>query len=154
MGEFFRGWRRKVGVLTLMMACVAMGGWVRSSFIKDHLTSVDGLGSSIQATSFDCHFGVVARKGFAPTGRAETRLRQSAVESIHGWAKEREGWRWYRLGFGMVNNKWDGGYLKGWFAHFGSIVIPLTLLSAFLLLNKPRESNRKKIPEPVATEGT
>ena len=30
MMEFFRGWRRKVGVVTLAMACVFMVGWVRS----------------------------------------------------------------------------------------------------------------------------
>ena len=35
MREFFRGWRRKVGVLTLVMALGFMAGWVRSSFSRD-----------------------------------------------------------------------------------------------------------------------
>ena len=30
MREFFRGWRRKVGVVTLVMACVMTGMWFRS----------------------------------------------------------------------------------------------------------------------------
>ena len=30
MGEFFKGWRRKVGVLTLLIACVFAAGWIRS----------------------------------------------------------------------------------------------------------------------------
>lgn len=30
MREFFRGWRRKVGCVTLVMACVLTTGWVRS----------------------------------------------------------------------------------------------------------------------------
>jgi hypothetical protein len=30
MREFFRGWRQKVGVLTLLLACLFMAGWVRS----------------------------------------------------------------------------------------------------------------------------
>jgi len=35
MREFFRGWRRKVGVMTLLMACVFMGGWLRSLITTD-----------------------------------------------------------------------------------------------------------------------
>ena len=30
MGEFFSGWRRKIGVVTLVTACVLMAGWIRS----------------------------------------------------------------------------------------------------------------------------
>lgn len=30
MGKYFRGWKRKVGVVTLLVACVATGWWVRS----------------------------------------------------------------------------------------------------------------------------
>ena len=30
MGDFFHGWRRKIGCVTLVMACVFMSGWVSS----------------------------------------------------------------------------------------------------------------------------
>ena len=30
MNEVFRGWKRKVGVVTLVLACVFMGLWLRS----------------------------------------------------------------------------------------------------------------------------
>jgi len=30
MGEFFHGWRRRIGLVTLMVACVFTAGWVRS----------------------------------------------------------------------------------------------------------------------------
>lgn len=30
MGDFFRGWRRKLGGITLAMACVLASAWVRS----------------------------------------------------------------------------------------------------------------------------
>ena len=33
MREFFKPWRRKIGVVTLVMACVLMAGWVRSEMI-------------------------------------------------------------------------------------------------------------------------
>lgn len=35
MGEFFRGWRRKTGVVTLMMAMLLMGGWIGSGVTHD-----------------------------------------------------------------------------------------------------------------------
>ena len=37
MGDYFKPWRRKIGVLTLVMACVFMGAWVRSNSILDEL---------------------------------------------------------------------------------------------------------------------
>ena len=35
MSSFFRGWRRKIGVVTLLMACVFMAGWTRSMVADD-----------------------------------------------------------------------------------------------------------------------
>ncbi|MDB5345631.1 MAG: hypothetical protein JWP89_4008 [Schlesneria sp.] len=35
MREFFRGWRRKTGCITLVMACVVTGLWVRTLFFSD-----------------------------------------------------------------------------------------------------------------------
>ena len=37
---------------------------------------------------------------------------------------------------------------------YWSIVLPLTLISVFLLLSKPRKSNQMKIADPVPSEGT
>lgn len=36
MREFFKPWRRKLGVVTLVMACLLMAGWVRSVRKLDH----------------------------------------------------------------------------------------------------------------------
>jgi len=38
MGNFFHGWRRKTGVVTLIMACMFMGGWIRSLSETDVFT--------------------------------------------------------------------------------------------------------------------
>ena len=35
MREFFSGWKRKTGCLTLLMACVLAAGWVRSLTTED-----------------------------------------------------------------------------------------------------------------------
>ena len=42
MGKFFRGWRRKFGVVTLAMAGVLVAAWVRSLTVCDVLVLVDG----------------------------------------------------------------------------------------------------------------
>ena len=38
MREFFNERRRKIGVVTLVLACVVMAGWMRSSFVQDQFT--------------------------------------------------------------------------------------------------------------------
>lgn len=43
MREFFKPWRRKLGVLVLVLACVLMAGWARSQRMIDEL-SVDVFG--------------------------------------------------------------------------------------------------------------
>lgn len=37
MREFFKPWRRKLGVATLGLALAAIGGWIRSFFITDYV---------------------------------------------------------------------------------------------------------------------
>jgi len=63
MGEFFKGWRRKMGCITLVMACMFIVGWVRSYFYMDVggfqspsfscgvFSNLDGLGLSIHEHS-------------------------------------------------------------------------------------------------------
>lgn len=38
MRDVFRGWKRKSAVVTLIMACVLLAGWLRSNFRTDSLT--------------------------------------------------------------------------------------------------------------------
>lgn len=81
MPKFFHGWRRKLGCLTLLLACVFAVGWVRSPFIQDaiHIPCDDG--------DYFCEIG------------------QQRISFIR--------------------------------VPYWSIVIPMTLLSAYLLLSKP-----------------
>jgi hypothetical protein len=41
MGEFFKGWRRKSGVLNLMIACLFAPEWVRSFYAYDAIRVPD-----------------------------------------------------------------------------------------------------------------
>src|SRR5437764_2395905 len=38
MGAFFKGWKRKMGIMTLAMACLLMAAWVRSLVVTDILS--------------------------------------------------------------------------------------------------------------------
>lgn len=37
MRDFLHGWRRKVGCVALMMACVFAAGWMRSRLLEDEI---------------------------------------------------------------------------------------------------------------------
>ena len=40
MGDYLSPWQRKVGVLTLALACVFAAGWVRSLVVEDHFGNI------------------------------------------------------------------------------------------------------------------
>lgn len=53
MREFFNGWRRKVGRITLVMVCVFAGVWVRSLFRYESIAFYEG----------DVVYGVTSKHG-------------------------------------------------------------------------------------------
>lgn len=65
MSEFFKGWRRKMGVMTLVMACVFAVLWARSQIICDmvsiHLHDVE--------YDLQSHFGLLV---FTPSENSES----------------------------------------------------------------------------------
>jgi hypothetical protein len=101
MLEFFKPWRRKLGCITLVMACAFMAGWVRGQLVVTQLFSV-------RATSDDFAFyqSALTRNGLIFCKR---------IGSNHVVDYE-----WYHT-------------IPYW-----SVVLPLTILSAYLLLSKPR----------------
>jgi len=55
MGEFIKPWRRKFGVLTLMMACMFAAGWVRSLTLFDYITfPISGVGAGLLISQNGC----------------------------------------------------------------------------------------------------
>ena len=52
MREFFRGWKRKIGIVTLLMACASSVGWIRSVSRFDCVTVSVGP-SVVVAESYD-----------------------------------------------------------------------------------------------------
>jgi hypothetical protein len=131
MREFFRGWRRKVGCVTLLIACVFAAGWVRSLRAREFMF-----------IEFEFPFG----------GRINVYTSPNQMEIL---LQRSTGWLFV---FGEVDPIVTLDTLDGvWFfdvqpievlqvaagyevrIYFYAIVIPLTLLSACLILWKPRK---------------
>jgi len=152
MGELFHGWRRKLGVVTLVMACVLMAGWIRSETIGDDITFRLG----------KCGH--------------EIRSERSRITSISTWVRDSRwlpenewttgfspevdsGSIWDRIGFlynVCENNDADSNlsFQRLLMVPYWSIVIPLTLLSAYLLLGKPRIAKPEIVSENPNPEQT
>ena len=156
MRGFFRGWRRKLGLLTLMMGLLAMAAWMRSDTIFEEASFPITDKAEIFVESGDGVFSfgrsLVNDPDFV-AGRPNW-IRYSPPQHIRqGW----EHFRWYcrfsDVGFGIhsgLTPKIDELLLV--VMPYWTIVLPLTLLSAFLLLSKPRQPNQKKVTELVKNE--
>ena len=152
MGEYFRPWRRRFGLLTLVMACVAFGGWARSMTFCD---SVD-LPSRLTPTFMPVHVVSLGRcvGMFFPEARIDNKR-------LLPWFRTNEGigncnllqqphveWKWRFCGFGIGWAKAEGFWhvvIPYWF-----VITPLTLLSVYVLLSKPRKSIQNEIVEPIS----
>jgi len=113
MGSYFKPWRRKFGVVTLVMACVFAGGWVKT------LTRYEEMSFHASANL------------------------ELFIESGEGI-----------FSFGRLVEKNANNFSVLWYCRlpYWLLVIPLTLLSGWLLLSKPRRRQTpiEPIPEKAA----
>ena len=56
MRDFFKGWRRKVGCITLVMACLLISGWLRSLQSLEFVEFPSGQNLSLPIVSWDGNF--------------------------------------------------------------------------------------------------
>lgn len=149
MFTFFRGWQRKAGVITLLMALALLGLWMRSHVVTDQLWKEP-------PDSDDVRFGT--------SGGSIYWIRQTIW-----WEKprSRDGWNWIAEpyhdlveldGFRCTERHWicgaeivvarpekiaiDGSGLLRigyWRCSLLWLVLPLTMVSAYLLIRKPRK---------------
>ena len=154
MGEYFKGRRRKTGVVTLVMALAFTGGWVRSISTVDFLILLPCQSTNWFLISGGQHWRIVRTGSLDLTVGKRIGDHVSYVKlspnDFH-WS----GYRWYsetatELGIyqGMDDDSTVIQMIPYW-----SITIPPTLISLWLLLSNSRISNPKKIDEPVAVEG-
>jgi hypothetical protein len=117
MHTFFYGWRRKVGVVTLVMACVFMGVWIRSRVAPDTITIFARNGSLAQLISRDATIAVRFLKCELPietykrnadrflvtTGDPNSRQPEKLATSIDEYTLSSVGrpYKWTLKGFGF-----------------------------------------------------
>ena len=167
MREFFRGWKRKVGCFTLLMALVFVAGWVRS------LSKIDRLFYLVDAQNL--HVMVSCPKGIGWVRFRALKASQIIIAPVGMLWSDSQNWGGYgsnltyslplecdtawcqRFGLQM-GTQFDGTPTTLQEKRFlgisyWSVTISLTLISAFLLLSKPRKSNQTKPIEPISFEG-
>ncbi len=148
VGEFFKGWRCKAGLVTLVMACVLMVMWMRSLAVNDlvlrrangFVSTIRSVAGGVSWTTYTCP---VHSAGDYAWGSTAIETRPS-----HGWWQAKEEcetiWEWQSLGFcfGAAMHAFYGHPERAvyWLVPYWSLVLPLTLLSAWLILGKPRKA--------------
>ena len=145
MGEFFRGWRRKIGGVTLVMAGVFMAAWVRSLIVSDEFRFVSGTHTQQIFYSDPEFLTWVTYESNDPNSFRPAlygHYSQSNHRTFTYWGNNDVDWQVRGLGFGTggFTAPVGSGSRKGWFISYSLITIPLTLISFGLLLSKPRKS--------------
>ena len=155
---YFKPLRRKIGVLTLLLACVFAAGWVRSITRVDRIVICCSRLSRQQFKTDGDGFWYLREVSQRPVTFAHVQMFDWRLPAFHGWPgwpyreeswNFQTDWRWQAIGFDLGKFHFqDEGISQGarrWSVairvRFWSIVIPLSLLSAYLLLSKPRTRN-------------
>lgn len=148
MGEFFNGWRRKAGLVTLAMSLLLAAAWMRSAVISDYITVATAPETVHVLISdrgrFHWHRMTLARHADG-SYHAMTSGWESWNQSPYlDWIPDLEGspdeaFVWRRLFGGFIF-----GQSKGFPMDQDRFAVvpywPLTLLSAWLILAKPQKA--------------
>lgn len=125
MFEFFLRWRRKAGIVTLMMACGLTVMWMRSSIVIDAILSPMGgrqhnvisFRNNITWSCWDLEYREAEYSGRAfPLAPELFHFIMDQIDARRG-----------RPGF------------RQWVVPYWCLVLPSTLLSAYLLLWEPQK---------------
>ena len=124
MREFFKGWRRKAGLVTLAMACVLMLGWMRSRMVYDQCIWADSNHKNV-VYSLNGEFGWLRW--------STNRSQQMSFGSVPMGSEDEAKWRMLHDMIRVMHEA------REWTCPYWCLAIPLTLLSAWLILGKPRK---------------
>lgn len=154
MFSYFRGWKRKAGLVTLVFACLFSTFWLRSLMIWDSINVPAAEGSADEVASFD---GAIVWFHYPSLGNQIFRVDSEPIGQRQ--SKEWQSGRWPQT----IDSKYPyGGIYTASVPYLGpklgykttvsisaiqywAIVIPLNAVSAWLLLSNRREPTK---PEP------
>ena len=152
MREFVYGWRRKTGLALLATAMLLTVAWFRSLVLTDIVSTVafgdlhvvqSGHGVVVWGRQLGMTIDIGGWYSFG------TIKHRNSYQFSKAW-KPPDNWRccWqYGIGDAAVgSHEQVGGGLRTlwWRAPYWVLVLPLTLLSAFLIFSKPRQPKSAK----------
>lgn len=135
MREFFRGWKRKTGLLTLLLACVFTAGWVRSLMVTDSVNW--HLGYEFVFFSHDGHVSAYIRT-MNHTFRWTRPHFSTEIYRPFTDPGDKQNWKWNFVGVRFGSKDANEPYFHMVAIPNSYLVFPLTMLSAWLLLSKSR----------------
>jgi hypothetical protein len=160
MSTFFKPIRRKIGVLTLLMACLLMLAWLRSTADQDAVFIHRERNALIDNHVLISMHGALSWSRWSPIDtdtprRWKYRQAKNPGISDEDWNGADIHWRWRWNGFDFISASfketvWQGqpkSWIRDvdvWQIPYWSLVIPLTFLSTYLLLSKPRSANGRR----------
>lgn len=151
MQEFFRSWKRKLGIVTLLLGSGFMAFWVRSLSITDCLMysagkdAIDTWYSKKSTILFVQH-----RLDIDKYSRAHQEIYSITAPALPTWSSDVDvyvdlstiDWRYTFLGLGLGQKEQKVGDVSTFYLlPYWSIVVPLTALSAWLLVGTHRVHN-------------
>lgn len=161
MSELIHGWRWRIGLATLAVACVFMGLWIRGFAIQDLILPGNGQGvvtrgSVLVMLSFSARDGLVwARQEMdGLTWLAGWQVRPTEGERYfdpflpggHSLSPHSMHYHWRLFGIDISRyHEKDYGAISFWRISYSTIVIPLTLTSLWLLLYQPLKSTHQRL---------
>lgn len=155
MSGYFKPLRRKLGVVTLVVACLFTGGWLRSSSTPDYVRFFPLLQSGVVVISENQRTMIQVWSGAIDADRKTESRRKiktlpSRVEVFGIHLNERVTTRaGLGSGFTLLFQPEQRMFrLLGEFTiPYWTISLPLTLISAYLLFSRPRRKNPKPSSE-------
>lgn len=132
VSEVFKGWRRKAGLIVLLLAVILIGGWFRSKVAEDSVRLSMPGGVDLYVTSFADKFHMTINR------------RQHVWNEQFHWYSEPIGER--PAYFAQKGQDWIRPPIPYW-----QIVIPLTILSAYMILWPGKRKSAKPIQNSPPT---
>ena len=155
MGDFFKGWQRKAGLASLAITLALMAGWVRSYVVMDGFwIEQKEIRSKYLVDSFQGRIGLERTVGGlhgVPFKLFSWRLSKIADniddDGFPFWHVEQcdviewhAKWAGFNFGSARYRQPFPVSRIDFWHVPYWSVVWPLTLLSAWLILAKPRKA--------------
>ena len=154
MGDFFNGWRRKTGLVTLAMACVFAAGWMRSHIADEMVYFQISPEGTIFESVDGSLFWAKCKPGSFPDPVGFWQLEATSDPNCYYVLEDGDvKWHLRLLGFGVGESSktmqpQGRRTYSFWCVPYWSIVLPMTLLSAWLIIMKPKKT---KEPPDSAT---